>query len=702
MSPDFSFIIEPLSYLVSAMTLLLALVIAIKDSRSFANRCFIAGLILLGMTEITGGLSAAAVTTEGTLQWQTVYLALLSITPGTILLFSLSFARQEYGKYLSKWKFIIIAVFLFPLAIILFPFPLFKHIQPDYDYIELGYAGKVFYTFILLISVLILANLERTLRASIGRIRWQIKFIILGTAVVCADWIYSASQAILYTAIDTSLSIVHPAALLCANLLFIWGLMRSRFLKVDVYLSRSTIQYSLTTLFVSLYLVILGLLAYRARFFDPENPLPILSLLILLALAGLGMLLLSDRLQEKLRRFVTRHFKRPLYDYRKAWMELTEKTSALISAEDLCTEVAKIISKTFGILSVNIWLCDEDKEQLSLVGSTVFTRNQTFDLERKGESVSALLGTIENRIADLKEKNFAWVDDIMASEPEYFDEFRMRYIVPLQSGGLLVGIITLNDDRVGKAPLSIEDRDLLHAYSAQLAARLLQLRLSENLRKVQEIEAFQNVTAFFVHDLKNLASRLSLTMQNLPTYFENPEFRDDALKLIGESVAKIESTCSRLSSLKQKIELKPVRVDFNELVTAASGDFERATRFHLDKKLGQLPPVYLDPEQIQKVLTNLVMNAYDAAGDNGKISIATSARNHQAIFTITDNGCGMSRRFINKMLFRPFQSTKKKGMGIGLFQSRMIVEAHHGKIEVESEEGEGSTFRVILPVGGNQ
>jgi len=690
--------IHALSLAASAMAILLGAAVAFRDLRSFANRCLVAALILLGLTEMAAGQSATAVTPGGMTQWQMIRLVLLAVTPGTCLLFSLSFARQEYRKHLARWKWVIAAVFSLPLAVLIFPFPIFELVSFDYRFIKLTYAGKIFHALLLLSSVLVLSNLERTLRASIGRIRWQIKFIFLAVAVVCASWIYASSQAILYSGIDAAPSLFPPAVLIGATALFAWGLIRSQFLKVDVYLSRSTIQYSLTTLFVSLYLVILGLLAYRTQFFDPDNPLPVLSLLVMAALAGLGMLLLSDRLQEKLKRFVTRHFKRPLYDYRRVWMELTEKTSSLMTTDDLCTEVAKILSRTFGILSVNIWLCDEAEEQLSLVGSTVFARAEAREMERTGEAVAALLGTINGHIVDLKEKNFAWADDIMASKPEYFGEFRMRHIVPLHSGGVRVGVITLNDDRVGKAPLSIEDRDLLHAYSAQLAARLLQLRLSENLRRVQEIEAFHNVTAFFVHDLKNLASRLSLTMQNLPAYFDNPEFRDDALKLIGESVTKIESTCSRLSSLKEKIEVHPVPADFNGLVTRVLDEFEQATRLAVDRDLGPVPPVSLDPEQMHKVLTNLIMNAYDATGGQGRIRVTTSAGDHQAVFAITDTGCGMTREFMEKMLFRPFHSTKKKGMGIGLFHSRMIVEAHGGKIEATSEERAGSTFQVLLPL----
>jgi putative PEP-CTERM system histidine kinase len=362
--------------------------------------------------------------------------------------------------------------------------------------------------------------------------------------------------------------------------------------------------------------------------------------------------------------------------------------------------VARIVSQTFGILSVNVWLRDEAKEKLMLTGSTVFTKSQAEDLVRSGEAITQLFDAIESRnaIIDLKEKPIIWAEDIMRDKPEYFAEYKMRYVLPLRTGGQLVGIMTLNDDRVGRAPLSLEDQDLLNAYAAQLAARVLQLRLSEKLRQSQEIEAFQNVSAFFVHDLKNLASRLSLTMQNLPAYFDNPEFRSDAMKLIGESIAKIDSTCSRLSSLKEKVELRTIKTDLNALVSKILEDFERSTRSQIEKTLPALPPISIDPEQIQTVLTNLILNAYDATIGRGVIRVATSTKEHQVILSISDNGCGMSRQFMERMLFRPFQSTKKRGMGIGLFHSKMIIEAHSGKIEVESEEGKGTTFRIILPV----
>jgi putative PEP-CTERM system histidine kinase len=688
-----------ISSVAAAFAVLLAGIVAIRDRKSFANKSFITGLLLLSLVEVFGGLSTVNHTSFEILYWQKTRLILLGLAPGVWLLFSLSFAVHDYRGILKKWRYLIGAFFAVPIVIIVLPLPVLDDPPPDLlHYIPLGYSGKIFYAFILICSVVILGNLERTLRASTGRIRWQIKFIIIGTGTICAAWVYSASQALIYSAINLSLSILNPIALLLACCLFAWGIARSSFLDVEVYLSRTAIQYSLTAFLASIYLVVLGLLAFRVQLLDAQQPLPLEALIVLLALAALSMLLLSDRLQERLKRLITRHFKRPIYDYRKAWMELTENTNSLLDANELCTAVARIISKTFSILSVNIWLCDESKTALSLAGSTVFSSQQATDLGRSGDVVAQLLSVFENDISliDLKQEMFDWADDIMRAKPEYFAEFKMRTILPLRTGRQLVGIITLNDDRVGKAPLSLEDQDLLNAYASQLAARVLQLRLSENLRQAQEIEAFQNVSAFFVHDLKNLASRLSLTMQNLPVHFDNPEFRGDALKLIQESAAKIDTTISRLSSLKQ-IEIKPSKTDLNAVLESTLRDFENSTACHVNRNLEQLPLISIDSEQIQRVIVNLMMNAHEATKGKGSIQVTTSTKDHQVILAVTDNGCGMSRQYVDKMLFKPFSSTKKRGMGIGLFHSKMIVEAHHGRIEVESEEGKGTTFRVILP-----
>jgi signal transduction histidine kinase len=93
-----------------------------------------------------------------------------------------------------------------------------------------------------------------------------------------------------------------------------------------------------------------------------------------------------------------------------------------------------------------------------------------------------------------------------------------------------------------------------------------------------------------------------------------------------------------------------------------------------------------------------VLNAREAVTSGGQIKVETGQRNGWVVLAVSDNGCGMTSEFVQRALFRPFQTTKKKGIGIGMFQARIIVEAHRGRIEVESEPGKGTAFRVLLPV----
>jgi len=253
---------------------------------------------------------------------------------------------------------------------------------------------------------------------------------------------------------------------------------------------------------------------------------------------------------------------------------------------------------------------------------------------------------------------------------------------------------------VAKEPFTLADFDLLKTIADQTASMLLNLQLAAHLREVKEAEAFQTISAFMMHDLKNLASSLSLTIQNLPVHFENADFRQDAIKIMEQGVTRINRMCNQLSALGKKIDLNLVEADLNHLVEDSAYCLNGSSKVKLVTDLQPLPRLKVDTEQIQKVMTNLILNANEAVRGTGEICVATGQRDGWVIFSVRDNGCGMSREFVEHSLFRPFKTTKKKGIGIGLYQSKMIVEAHKGRIEAETEEGRGSVFRVFLPLAG--
>jgi len=683
----------------------LAVFVFFKDRRSFIHQLFAVGMITFAAEAVLNGLSFWVSLPAEIAYWQRLRLIATAFIPVGWFLFSLSFGRVGYKEIISKWRWHIVTILVIPIALVtLLGRSIFKG-PPIFDEsfrwsIPIGWSGYLFYLSFLLSAALIIMNLERTLRNSSGSIRWQIKFMILGLGGIFAVRIFTTSQVLLFRYIEMPLEVINLGALILAGALIIWSLFRLQILNVEIYLSSSFIYNSITVIIIGIYLIIVGLLAKLVTYFKISHPFLVEVLVVFLSLLGITIILMSGRLRELIKRFVSLHFKRPKHDYRKVWTSFTHQTASLIGIREVCAAVTKMLADTFGVPCVTIWLVDESQENLTLGGSTVFSSTELGEFVRDKKAVKEYIQAMRNQQMpiDLDQTEMDWARDLKESHFDYFRDARIRYGISLLSGNEFLGIMTLNE-KLTKEQFSFEDFDLLKTIADQAAGSILNIKMSERLSQAKEMEAFQTMSAFFVHDLKNLASKLSLTMQNLPTHFDNPEFRSDALRAISDSVAKINTISSGLSLLRQKIVLQLAETDLNGLVTTTI-NMLNGFKASITQDLKPLPKLLIDSEQIQKVLTNLILNANEAVGNGGEIRVATEQKDNWILLSVSDNGCGMSKEFVENSLFHPFKTTKKQGMGIGLFHSKMIVEAHHGRIEVESEEGRGSTFRVFLPLTG--
>jgi putative PEP-CTERM system histidine kinase len=568
-------------------------------------------------------------------------------------------------------------------------------------FLSVGWSGYAFHVCFLVSVVFIIMLLEKTLRASTGRQRWQIKFLALGIGALFAPRVYTESQILLFHGLSLDLEVTNAFALLVADLLILISMSRTHFLHVNIYLSQTILYHSFTLLIVGVYLLAVSVLAKAMVYVNGGSSLPLRAFFIFLALVGLTIALLSNRLRLKMKRLISRHFRRPQYDYRKVWMGFTERTASLVEGEALCNEVVKMISEMFDTLSVSLWLLDERRKGFRCGGSTVFSEHRARGLLgfRNGAADLLRLMRDQKNVVDIEAGEAEGVEALKGDHQGLLRQARIRYCVPLRAGGGLLGLITL-DDRVRGEPFSFEELDMLRTIADQVAASLLNRRLSEQLQQAREMEAFQTIATLFVHDLKNVASKLSLLLQNLPAHFDNPEFREDALQSVSRCVKKINRLCSSLSLVRDQLEIRPVEADLNDVVKRTLADLEGIVDASIIEESHPTPTVSVDPEQIGKVLTNLVLNANKATGAGGKIRVTTGVQNGWLVLAVSDDGCGISREFRDQRLFRPFRSTERQGTGIGLFHSKMIVEAHKGEIEVESQEGKGSTFRVLLPLKG--
>jgi len=682
----------------------MAVAAILRPPRNVARWLFTAGMLLLASES---GFIALATLTQHPAQlinWLNGRLGAVSFLPGIWLCFSLTYARGNAREFLRKWWPPVLIAFAVPVGLTVWVQGRFIDPQawtnPNHpNAFSLGMAGRALFLLLLVGAILVLTNLERTFRASVGTQRWRIKYVIIGMGLLFVVRAYTASQEFLFNPLDPLLQVVNSVALLIACLLIAVSIPRVGRFEVDVYPSRSVLHGSLTLLLAGVYLLVVGVLAKVAAFLGGDTAFATKAFVVLVALVVPVILLLSERVRLFTRRLVSRHFRRPLHDYREVWKTFTERTSSCVNEGELSRAVVKLVSEYLQALSVSMWLALPERKSLGLGASTSLPEGQADDLKPSpADTVEVIRGVGQLKSpVDIEASREPWAAALRRCAPHDFRSGGSRICVPLSAGGQFLGLMILGD-RVGGAGFTLQDLDLVRSLGDQAAASLLNLQLADRLMQAREMEAFQAMSAFFVHDLKNTASTLSLLLQNLPVHFDNPAFREDTLRGVSSTVAHINELISRLSSMRQHLETRPVECDLNAVVAGSLKQLQFPREVQLHTTLAPLPKLPLDQAQFGEVVTNLVINAREALEGRGEIRVETHHENSWAVLSVIDNGPGMTGDFIDGSLFRPFRSTKKRGIGIGMFQCKTIVEAHRGRIDVESEPGRGTTFHVRLPL----
>ncbi len=531
----------------------------------------------------------------------------------------------------------------------------------------------------VMLFVAALLQLENLFRATNGEVRWRLKYLLVGCAAIIIIRIYILTLATLFDGVAMSVGLDLAVGTLVGGGMVTYAVVRHRLLDVDVFVSRYVIYNSITVVAVGSYLLIVGLMVWGLNQFADNSSAVLITTLVFLALIALGIALLSDSVKWRVRHFVDRNFYKNRHDYRHEWQAVTHAVAAEHSIAGFVLALTQMIKQTLGVKYV-VTLLEEGRPGH-------FVAPEGTD---EGTDLSPLIGTDLDEDPDPRWGSL----DHRVGVHRHRTRHDQVLFLPLQTGDQHIGWVALGP-RVGHIPYHMEDLELVCAMAAQTAVGVRNLQLGEALAESREQAALHQLSTFFIHDMKNTTNSLGLLAQNIRKNQGNPEFWADAETGITQAVAQMNTLAERLRELRKKapIETSPIDLDasLRHWAKAWRPTTDAGIVVETDGRLICMGNAHL----LESVFTNLVINAAEAGASHIRISGARHMTTLQ--ISVEDNGGGMTSTFIDRELFKPFSSTKPLGMGIGLFQSRRVIEQLEGRLGVTSTKGSGSCFTITLP-----
>jgi putative PEP-CTERM system histidine kinase len=551
----------------------------------------------------------------------------------------------------------------------------------------------------LLLAVLGLVLVEQIYRNTIWQNRHDIRFLCFGLGAMFGLDFYVYADAMLVNRIDAALWLMRGPLNVAVIPLVANSASRNPQWSVHLFVSRTIVFHSTALAAAGAYLILMSLAGYWIKSQGEGWGGP-LQLLFFLGSSGVLILLFfSGHLRARLKVFIAKHFFRSKFDYRHEWIRVTRR----LSGQDLDQGLAERILITLGELvdrpGGGIWTSDGRRR--FRLESSVAVDPAWMDANWSAEEFCRGL------------ERMGWIVDLAeyAQDPSLYpgldvprwmlDRRRFSLVVPIVHEKRMLGFVLLIKP-LAPHHLDWETIDLLKTSAQQAASYLALEEAALALAESRQFEGFNRLSAFVVHDLKNLVAQLSLVVRNAERHRDNPAFIDDALETVGSAVMKMNRLLLQLrgGDPSEQARLIAVQDVLRSLVAEAVRRDPAPTLAVAPSARGQ---VHADPDRLSSVIDNVIRNAQEATGRSGSVQVRLVEDGGEAVIEIEDDGVGMDADFIRDRLFRPFDSTKGlAGMGIGAYDCREYVTSLGGAVEVMSQPGEGTCFRLRIPLAAAQ
>ena len=580
-----------------------------------------------------------------------------------------------------------------PISIALLLFGLLARTLAALETGGLGDTARLVLFSSMAMPVFMLMLVEQLFRNISEDSRWNVKPLCLGLAGAALFDVYLYSQAVLFNRLDhDAVSIRGAVHTLMVPLLLLASTRRSDWIS-KIQVSRKAAFHSATLLIAGIYLIFVSGVGYYVRYFGGEWGRALQLALVFFALILLIVLALSGTVRAKLRVFLGKHFFQYRYDYREEWLRFTKTLSSQNSPQEMGQQVVRGLADLLESPGGGLWMKNRGESTFSQVSRWNLAQSE---VKEDGNSPLCQFMATSGWVINLEEFRSSARRYGQLSLPQWLQEIQQAWlIVPLNVGDEMIGFVVLARART-HLEVNWEVNDLLKTAGRQAASFLAQMQATEALLEVRKFDAFNRMSAFVVHDLKNIVTQLSLMMKNAQRHSQNPEFQKDMLLTVENSLDRM-----RQMMLQLREGATPpgtaVGVNLCEVVSrieAMAASRGRTLEVSIVHRIGTRG----HEERLERVIGHVVQNAFDATNATGRVRLSLGRQGGQARIEVADTGQGMSREFIRDRLFKPFQTTKEAGMGIGAYESFQYIQELGGKIEVDSELSKGTKVTMLLPL----
>ncbi|MBU2626098.1 MAG: PEP-CTERM system histidine kinase PrsK [candidate division Zixibacteria bacterium] len=624
----------------------------------------------------------------------------VTLTPFLWLVFSLTFACENYRTYIRRWKvwFWIVGALsvFFAVMSTITPLMIIQIGVSDRPELILNPYGKWFIVLLLLICSFVLINFESTYRAATGIYRRRLRLSVMTTAIFFATIIVALSSGMLKTSLSIRYVEFATAVAIVMYPSVGYYLRTYQLQKSGVFIKRQAVYSSVGIILIGIYLILVGAVGKAVQLIGADSKVFYSILAAFLVIVVFLSLLLSSSLKKRIRSFVDRSFySGSAADYQEDLALFSEDISTTLNVSDLAERLSTLLREKLGVSRLWLYLEHSQLPVFTRVYPAIervsgqIERNSGFVdwMFRHGEAIE-----FDDLIARLSSAGVPVPDEGLPASAE------ISVCMPLIAKRRIVGLLLVGS-RKSDDNFSHQDMQLISAVGNQFALAVLSARLSQELLAARQIESFHKFSTFVVHDLKNSISMLSMLLQNYESKADNPEFQKSVLVTIQGAVARMQSVISKLRG-SEMIESQTISncnpVDIVVSLRDKLG-LESLSGIRYRENFDSTSPIKADVEKLTGVIENLVVNAIEAMPQGGDLTISVFNGLETLTIEVKDTGKGMDAEFINKRLFSPFETTKKKGLGIGLYLSRDQLERMGGTFHVESEPGERTTFQIVFP-----